>query len=141
MSEPQIVLTDAPDAADTAIVADGLRDYNTKEAGYNDYRPLAVFVTDPATGKVVGGLYGGSYLGQLRIDRFFLPEDRRRDRLGSRVLALAEEEGRRRGCSRIALNTLEIQARPFYEKQGYTMAAQLDCPSPGVTRYLMTKKL
>ncbi|HZK90194.1 MAG TPA: GNAT family N-acetyltransferase [Stellaceae bacterium] len=141
MSEPQIVLTDAPDAADTAIVADGLRDYNTKEAGYDDYRPLAVFVTDPATGKVVGGLYGGSYLGQLRIDRFFLPEDRRRDRLGSRVLALAEEEGRRRGCSRIALNTLEIQARPFYEKQGYTMAAQLDCPSPGVTRYLMTKKL
>jgi GNAT superfamily N-acetyltransferase len=100
-----------------------------------------VFVTDAATGKVVGGLYGGSYLGQLRVDRFFLPEGLRRFRLGSRLLALAEEEGRRRGCTRIALNTLEIQARGFYEKQGYDTAATLDCAPPGVTRYLMSKRL
>jgi GNAT superfamily N-acetyltransferase len=138
---PQIVLTDAPDAADTAIVQEGLRAYNTSQAGYDDYRPLAVFVTDAATGKVVGGLYGGSYLGQLRVDRFFLPEGLRRFRLGSRLLALAEEEGRRRGCTRIALNTLEIQARGFYEKQGYDIAATLDCAPPGVTRYLMSKRL
>jgi GNAT superfamily N-acetyltransferase len=141
MTEPNIVVTDAPGDADTAVIQDGLRAYNTAMAGYDDYKPLAVFVTDPASGKVVGGLYGGSYLGQLRVDRFFLPEDRRRGRIGSKVLALAEEEGRRRGCSRITLQTLEIQARPFYEKQGYTTAAALDCPPPGVTRYLMTKKL
>jgi hypothetical protein len=72
-SEPNIVVTDAPEATDTAVIADGLRAYNTSRAGYDDYRPLAVFVTDPATGKVLGGLYGGSYLGQLRVDRFFLP--------------------------------------------------------------------
>jgi GNAT superfamily N-acetyltransferase len=139
--EPKIVITDAPDAADTAVVADGLRAYNTSQAGHDDYRPLAVFVTDPATGKVMGGLYGGSYLGQLRVDRFFLPEGLRRDRLGSRLLALAEEEGRRRGCTRIALNTLAIQARGFYEKQGYDTAATLDCDPPGVVRYLMSKRL
>lgn len=141
MSEPKIAVTDAPDAADTAVIADGLRDYNTARAGYDDYRPLAVFVTDPVTGKVVGGLYGGSYLGQLRVDRFFLPEERRRGRIGSKVLAMAEAEGRRRGCTRIALNTLEIQAPGFYRKQGYTMAAKLDCDPPGINRYLMTKKL
>lgn len=139
--EPQIVVTDAPDAADTAVIADGLRAYNTAQAGRDDYRPLAVFVTDPETGKVAGGLYGGSYLGQLRVDRFFLPEGLRRDRLGSRLLALAEEEGRRRGCTRIALNTMEIQAPGFYRKQGYEAAAILDCAPPGVTRYLMTKRL
>jgi hypothetical protein len=54
---------------------------------------------------------------------------------------MAEEEGRRRGCSRVSLNTLEIQAPGFYQKQGYTMAAKLECDPPGVTRYLMTKKL
>ena len=139
--EPIITLTDTPDPADTAIVQEGLRAYNTSQAGCDDYRPLAVFVTDPATGKVVGGLYGGSYLGQLRVDRFFLPEGLRRFRLGSRLLAMAEEEGRRRGCSRIALNTLEIQARGFYQKQGYETAATLDCDPPGVTRYLMSKRL
>jgi GNAT superfamily N-acetyltransferase len=141
MIEPNIVVTDAPDPADTAIVQEGLRAYNTSQAGYDDYRPLAVFVTDPASGKVVGGLYGGSYLGQLRVDRFFLPEDLRHDGLGGRLLAMAEAEGRRRGCTRIALNTLEIQARGFYEKQGYETAAALDCDPPGVTRYLMSKRL
>ncbi len=141
MLEPKIVVTDAPEPADTAVIADGLRDYNTEKAGYDDYKPLAVFVTDPETGKVVGGLFGGSYLGQLRIDRFFLPEGHRRGRIGSKVLAAAEEEGRRRGCTRVTLNTLEIQAPGFYMKQGYEMAARLDCDPPGVTRYLMTKKL
>jgi GNAT superfamily N-acetyltransferase len=141
MAEAKIVVTDAPDDADIKIIQDGLKAYNTEKAGYDDYKPLAVFVTDPATGKVVGGLYGGSYLGQLRVDRFFLPEDRRRDRIGSRALKLAEEEAKRRGCSRITLNTLEIQAPGFYLKQGYTMAAKLDCDPPGITRYVMTKKL
>ena len=140
-TEPHITLTDAPAPADTAVIADGLRAYNTSQAGYDDSRPLAVLVRDPASGKVVGGLYGGSYMGQLRIDRVFLPEDLRRYRLGSRLLKLAEEEGRRRGCTRITLNTMEIQARPFYAKQGYETAATLDCDPPGVTRYLMTKRL
>jgi GNAT superfamily N-acetyltransferase len=139
--EPRIVLTDAPDPAETAIIQEGLRAYNIEQAGRDDSRPLAVFVTDPVSGKIVGGLYGGSYLGQLRVDPFFLPQSMRRDRLGSRLLAMAEEEGRRRGCSRITLNTLEIQARSFYEKQGYETAATLDCDPPGVTRYLMTKRL
>jgi GNAT superfamily N-acetyltransferase len=140
-TEPGIVLTDAPDPADTAIIADGLRAYNTSQAGYDDSRPLAVFVTDPETGKVIGGLYGGSSRGQLRIDRFFLPEGLRRGRLGSRLLAMAEEEGRRRGCTRVTLNTMEIQAPGFYKKQGYEAAAVLECEPPGVTRYLMTKRL
>ena len=110
-TEPQIVLTDEPDAADTKVIADNLRAYNTSQAGYDDYRPLAVFVTDPATGKVIGGLYGGSYLGQVRVDRVFLPEGLRRFRLGSRILAMAEEEGRRRGCTHVHLDTFSYQAR------------------------------
>lgn len=141
MTESIIVVTDAPDAADIAVINDGLRAFNTSQAGYDDYKPLAVFVTDPVTGKVEGGLHGGSYLGQMRVDRFFLPEDRRRDRIGSRVLAAAEEEARKRGCTRVTLNTMEIQAPGFYRKQGYEMAAKLECAPPGVTRYLMTKKL
>jgi len=141
MTEAKIIVSDAPDAADIAVINDGLRDYNTEKAGYDDYKPLAVFVADPGTGKVVGGLHGGSYMGQLRVDRFFLPEDHRRDRIGSRVLKMAEDEGRKRGCTRVTLNTMEIQAPGFYLKQGYTMAAMLECDPPGVTRYLMTKKL
>ena len=103
--------------------------------------PLAVFVSDPATGEVVGGLHGRSEFGLVYIAWFFLPEDLRRARIGSRVLAMAEEEGRRRGCTRIALTTLSVEAPGFYKKQGYDVAATIDCEPPGLTRYYMMKKL
>ena len=43
--------------------------------------------------------------------------------------------------ARVSLSTMEIQAPRFYLKQGYEMAARLDCDPPGVNRYLMTKRL
>ena len=109
----EIIQTDSPDPADIAVIADGLRAYNTAMAGYDDYRPFAVFVADPVTGKVIGGLYGASSRGQLRVDRFFLPQELRRDRLGSRLLKMAEEEGRRRRCTRVLSGCLQFLCRPL----------------------------
>jgi GNAT superfamily N-acetyltransferase len=140
-SAPSITVTDALDPGDIAVIADGLGAYNQSQTGYRDNRPLAVFVRDPATGKVVGGLYGRTSFGLVYVDRFFLPADLRGERVGSRVLAMAEDEGRRRGCTRIALTTLSVQAPGFYRKQGYEIAATIDCDPPGLTRYYMTKRL
>lgn len=137
----RVTLTDTPDPTETAVIAEGLAGYNEGKAGLRDYRPLAVLVADPETGEVIGGLYGRTSLGVLFIERFFLPEERRGNRLGSRILAMAEEEGRRRGCALAALFTLHFQAPGFYRKQGYDIAARLEAPPPGATRILMTKKL
>ena len=88
--DPDITVTDELDPADVAVITDGLRAYDLSQAGYYDFRPLAVFVRDPQTGKVVGGLYGRSEFGLVYVAWFFLPEDLRRARIGSRVLAMAE---------------------------------------------------
>jgi GNAT superfamily N-acetyltransferase len=138
---PILMVTDAPDERARALIADGLSGYNDEKAGYRDFRPLAVVVSDPATGEVVGGLTGRTSFGLLFVERFFLPEEWRRNSLGSRVLGLAEAEAKRRGCTRAALFTLTFQAPGFYQKQGYDIAAQLDCDPPGATRMLMTKRL
>ena len=138
---PSITVTDTLDPADVAAITDGLGAFNESQTGYRDFRPLAVFVRDRATGKVLGGLYGRTSFGLVYVERFFLPEGLRRDRIGSRVLAMAEEEGRRRGCTRIALTTLSVEAPGFYQKQGYDIAATIDCDPPGLTRYYMIKKL
>src|SRR6266516_5137364 len=132
-ADPDIAVTDELDPADVAVITDGLRAY--------DFSPLGVFVRDPQTGKVVGGLHGRSEFGLVYVAWFFLPEDRRRAGIGSRVLAMAEEEGRRRGCTRIALTTLSLEAPGFYRKQGYEVAATIDCDPPGLTRYYMMKRL
>src|SRR5712692_2990603 len=139
--DPDITVTDALDPADVAVITDGLRAYDFSQTGYRDFRRLAVFVRDPQTGEVVGGLYGRSEFGLVYVAWFFLPEDLRRARIGSRVLAMAEEEGRLRGCTRIALTTLSIEAPGFYQKHGYEVAATIDCDPPGLTRYYMMKRL
>jgi GNAT superfamily N-acetyltransferase len=138
---PRLSLTDAPDGADEAVIRDGLGAYNLGKAGYRDQRPLAVFASDPDTGTVIGGLLGSTSMGLLRIDRFFLPEDRRLRGLGSRILRMAEEEGSRRGCSRAILFTLTFQAPGFYEKQGWQVLGRIECDPPGHTRFCMTKRL
>jgi GNAT superfamily N-acetyltransferase len=140
-AETTITLTDAPEDDERAAITDGLRAYNEAQAGYSDTRALAVLVSDPETKKVVGGLLGRTSLGLLRVDTFFLPEGLRRERLGSRILAMAEEEGRRRGCTRAVLSTVHFQAPGFYLKQGWEVAARIDCEPPGHTRFHMTKKL
>jgi GNAT superfamily N-acetyltransferase len=140
-ANPDIAVTDELDSADAEVISDGLRAYYLSQTGYYDFRPLAVFVRDPQTGKVIGGLHGRSEFGLVYVAWFFLPKDWRGARIGSRVLAMAEEEGRRRGCTRIALTTLSIEAPGFYQKQGYNVAATIDCEPPGLTRYYMMKKL
>jgi GNAT superfamily N-acetyltransferase len=140
-ADTTITLTDAPEDDERAVIMDGLRAYNVARAGVSDGGPLAILVRDPETKKVAGGLLGRTYLGLLTVERFFLPADLRRDRLGSRILAMAEEEGRRRGCTRAVLSTLHFQAPGFYQKQGWDVAARIECEPPGHTRFYMTKKL
>ena len=140
-AETTITLTDAPEDGERTVVMDGLRAYNEERAGVSDARQLAILARDPDTGEVVGGLLGRSYLGLLTVERFFLPENLRWGGLGGRILAMAEEEGRRRGCTRAVLSTLHFQAPGFYLKQGWEVAARIECEPPGHTRFYMTKNL
>jgi GNAT superfamily N-acetyltransferase len=140
-AETTITRTDAPEDGERTVVMDGLRAYNEERAGVSDARQLAILARDPDTGEVVGGLLGRSYLGLLTVERFFLPQNLRRGGLGGRILAMAEEEGRRRGCTRAVLSTLHFQAPGFYLKQGWEVAARIECEPPGHTRFYMTKNL
>src|SRR5437773_1212770 len=108
--EPRVAVTDAPDARVEAAIGEGLRRFNAQQSGIDDSRPLAVVVSDPDTNEVLGGITGRTSLGLLFIDLVFLPDELRGDGLGSRILKLAEDEGRRRGCRAAMLYTISFQA-------------------------------
>src|SRR5215831_5179535 len=55
-------------------------------------------------------------LGLLFIDLVFIPDFLRGHGLGSRMLHMAEEEGRARGCVNAVLYTISFQAPEFYAK-------------------------
>jgi GNAT superfamily N-acetyltransferase len=133
-------LTDAPSREAEAVIEDGLSAYNEAQASYVDARPLAVLVTD-AGGAVVGGLVGRTTLGLLFVDLFFLPQAARGHGLGAKVMAMAEDEARRRGCTAATLYTITFQAPEFYARHGYRELGRVECAPPGATRICMAKTL
>jgi GNAT superfamily N-acetyltransferase len=141
MPDPEIVLTDVVDDRLEAVVDDGLNAYNDAAIGYSDRRPLVVTVKDPATGEILGGAKGRTSLGLLFIELFWLPEALRGSGLGSRILRMMEEEGRRRGCRSAVLLTISFQAPEFYRRQGWRVFGDIPCDPPGTSRVFMTKDL
>jgi GNAT superfamily N-acetyltransferase len=98
-------------------------------------------VRDPRTNLPVGGLTGRASLGLLFIDLFFLPEELRGGGLGARLLRLAEDEGRRRGCVAAVLYAISFQAPGFYQKNGDRVLGTVACLPPRTRRIFMTKPL
>ena len=141
MAEPLLTVTDAPDDAARAAIGEGLSAFNDAMTGFADRRTLAVLVSDPETKQVQGGVLGRTSLGLLFIDLVFLPEALRRGGIGRRMIALAEEEGRRRGCVAAVLYTISFQAPEFYAKLGYREFGRIPCLPPGTSRVFMTKPL
>jgi GNAT superfamily N-acetyltransferase len=140
MAEPTVVVTDTPDPRDVAVIGQGLSAYNDENTGISDRRALAVLVKD-AAGNTVGGISGRSSLGLLFLDLVYLPQSMRGGGLGSRMLAMAEEEGRRRGCKAAVLYTISFQAPDFYRRYGWRVFGEIPCDPPGTSRIFMTKEL
>jgi GNAT superfamily N-acetyltransferase len=139
--EPLVTVTDAPDPQEEDAIRVGLGRFNEEQTGIKDSRPLAVVVRDPETKQPLGGLTGRTSLGLLFIDLFFLPHDLRGGGLGSRLLRLAEDEARKRGCVSAVLYTINFQAPGFFERHGYRVLGTIDCLPPGTSRIFMTKRL
>ena len=136
-----LTVTDDPAPEAAAVIETGLNRFNADNAGYWDWRALAVLASDPATNKVVGGLLGRTSLGLFFIDLFFLPESMRGAGIGGRIMKQAEEEARRRGCLAAVLYTISFQAPGFYERHGYRPFGKIDCLPPGTSRIFMSKQL
>jgi GNAT superfamily N-acetyltransferase len=137
--QPVLTLSASQEPRARTVIGDGLNAYNDAIVGFADRMPLTVKVCDPDTGAVIGGISGGTFLGLLFIDLVFLPDSLRGQDVGSRMMAMAEEEGRRRGCRAGMLYTISIQAPRFYQKLGWTVFGEIPCDPPGTSRVFLTK--
>ncbi|HYD99483.1 MAG TPA: GNAT family N-acetyltransferase [Alphaproteobacteria bacterium] len=134
-------VTDRPDPADAQAIVDHLMEYNFGRVGHRyAYTPLGVTIRDD-DGTLLGGITGETGNGWLYVDCLWVAEAARGRDLGTRLMDLAEAEGRRRGCHSAYLYTYSFQARPFYEKRGYAVAATLPDFPTGHQRHYLTKRL
>lgn len=139
-SQCSVQLENDPSPDDVAAVREGLRAFNRRHAPDDAHRELVLFLRDP-DGTLAGGLLGDTYWGWLYVGILWLEEGHRRRGYGTRLLAAAEQEARRRGCHHAHLDTMSFQSLPFYEKRGYRVWGELqDLPS-GHSRIFLSKKL
>ena len=131
---------DTPDEGTLRAIEDGLESYDRDQVGPVAYDPLVV-TGRAADGSLLGGLTGTVGGGWLYVLHMWVHPDHRGRGLGSSLLRRAEEESLRRDCPRVFLNTLSYQAPVFYERNGYTVFAELEVAPPPHRRIFYRKDL
>ena len=128
MGEPELVTGEAGDGLRERLEAE-INAFNVAATGYADGRPLCVAARG-AGGELRAGLSGWTWGGCGYVEFAWVRDDHRRSGLGTRLLAAAEQEARRRGCDRLALSTHSFQAPGFYARLGYAECGR----TPGYPR-------
>ena len=140
MEKFSIILEQNPEKSDIKFLGDKIDEYNLAQTKVYDDKYLGLFVRD-SRNQIVGGLYGMSWGGWLEIRYLWIREDLRKKGYGKKLLEMAEDEGKARGCKWVLLDTFSFQAPDFYKKFGYQIFGTLvDFPS-GHKRYYLTKSL
>jgi len=137
MTTPEFpVVTPTPD--EIHYLEDRIYEFNSATTGITDGEWLALFVRDEA-GRIVAGISGDTWGGCLEIRQLRVEESRRSEGLGTKLLAAAEQEGRRRGCTQVVLMTFSFQAPAFYAKRGFEVVATLEDHPRGYRNLLLRK--
>jgi GNAT superfamily N-acetyltransferase len=107
-----------PDPRDLQILIDRIIEFNCQVTGFHDGELLAIFDRG-ADGEVRAGLSGFTWGGTCKIEWLWVSAALRRQGIGRALVIRAEEEARRRGCTKIVLDTHSFQAPEFYQKLGF----------------------
>jgi GNAT superfamily N-acetyltransferase len=104
-------------------------------------RTIAILIRDKRN-CIVGGVIGYAMGGWLLVDLLWVEESLRHKGYGTKLLKMVENEAVKLGCKYAHLETFSFEARPFYEKHGYTLFATLDTyPEEHSSKHFLKKNL
>jgi GNAT superfamily N-acetyltransferase len=133
-------LTEEPTRFDLDAVDAGLLGFNLEQGGIDEVRRLAAFARDDSN-VTVGGVIGRTWGGCFEVEVLWVREDQRGRGVGAKLLAMAEEEAVRRGCTLAFLDTFSFQAPGFYERHGYEESHSYAGFPRGITKHYFSKEL
>ncbi|MDQ1186641.1 GNAT family N-acetyltransferase [Agrobacterium larrymoorei] len=136
----QIELSDGADDSAKAAILAGLKDYNLHRFGPADWKDLVIALKDE-NGQVIGGLAGHTARGWLYTALLFIPEALRGQGLGPKLLQMAEDEARKRGCTGAHIDTMSADALTLYQRCGYEIFGQIAEFGPDYSMTYLKKSL
>lgn len=107
---------------------------------YGGYQPYSVLLSDEPGGPVTGGLYGYQLYDWLFVQYLAVPLGSQGQGIGQELMARAEAWSRERGLAGMWLDTFAFEARPFYEKLGFTVFGEIENHPRGSSRYFLYKR-
>ena len=102
-----------------------------------------VLKVENENGGIVGGCIAEAYeyhWSRVLLEELWVDERYRHHGIGSMILREVERIAREKGCRVVTLGTDSYNARPFYEKHGYTVFTTLK-KANGYIRYSLVKYL
>lgn len=122
---PPLSLSDTvPETARDAILA-SIKAHNETLLGPSDRRDLFIPI-QADDGSVDGGLVGYTGRGWLYVELLSVPERLRGQGMAGRLLTLAEEEAKARGCIGAYIDTINPAACRAYERAGYHVFGRIE---------------
>ncbi|MEM1051444.1 MAG: GNAT family N-acetyltransferase [Pseudomonadota bacterium] len=129
-----------PSAEDIAALSKGIIAFNKEQVP--DLEEVAKEVrfhvlARSEEGELRGGIRAICYWNTLHLELLWLDEAARGEGLGAKLMQEAERTARGHGCAIALVETTSWQAKPFYEKLGYTLMTTLaDRPKSHASHYL-----
>ena len=140
MDSPSIIAEPNPPKAWIETIERGLRNHNLVATGMAEFYPV-VFLVKDAGNNVLGGAIGKIAGGWLHIRSLWVDKMWRGRGYATGLMAAAERYAIAKGCIAAFLQTASYEARPLYEKLGYSLFGELsDHPSKGHNRYYLAKR-
>jgi GNAT superfamily N-acetyltransferase len=131
----RLVVEDAPAAADLALLEEQVAAAAVAAAGMGDEEEFGIFVRDDG-GRVVAGVFGIVWGGCCELPAMWVDAPLRGRGLARALMAAAEAEALRRGCTLVQFRAYDLLTAGLYERLGYETVGVIDgCPAGSTARW------
>jgi GNAT superfamily N-acetyltransferase len=140
MEAVSLQIEEHPSDDELRQLVDGVRRYNRSLTGHERPRAAASILRDQE-GRIVGGAHADLWGSSVHIAAMWVAESHRGKGYGSALLTAVEQYAASHGYVLSYLETTSFQARPFYERLGYTVFGELPGIAEGCTLFFLRKEL
>ncbi len=122
------------------LIKKGLLAFNHPFLGEWNDQTFTIYAEDKNK-EIIGGICGSYANAHMKIEWVWIDEQYRSQGLGRKIFHHLDEFALAKNCKYIDLETLEFQAKDFYQKLGFNLIATLPNWCAGYDSYIMRKFL